>query len=215
MQQAERLSILKNTIIGFSKVLGEHTEIALHDLEKKELYFIINGHVTGRKIGYKMNPSVYDTILQLADEDNCVIGYASHGPAGNNLRASHIIFRDESGEPVALICINQDISVWEGVRDLIDELTRCRSLRENHAEQNVADENHIQNITRQIILDTVESAKPSVLDTKQEKMKVLHQLELKGIFAVKDAVPIVCKMLSISQATLYNYLRELRCSDDF
>ncbi len=212
--QQDRLEIIKKTVAGFSRVMGEQTEIALHDLEKKELYYIVNGHVTGRKAGYKMNPSVYDTVLSLMDDDDCVIGYASHGPSGNSLRASHILFRDEMGKPYALICINQDTSKWEELRDCIDSMIRCHSLSEKAEAALPTEENYIQNLTRQVIVDTVESSKPSVLDTKQEKMRILHQLDLKGVFAVKDAVPIVCKILSISQATLYNYLRELRHSED-
>ena len=34
--------------------------------------------------------------------------------------------------------------------------------------------------------------------------------KFQGLFSVKEAVPFICRQLSISQATLYNYLREIR-----
>ena len=39
---------------------------------------------------------------------------------------------------------------------------------------------------------------------------LLRRLEEKGVFDMRDAVPQVCELLQISQATLYNYQRELR-----
>ena len=41
-------------------------------------------------------------------------------------------------------------------------------------------------------------------------LAVLARLEEKGVFDMRDAVPQVCELLQISQATLYNYQRELR-----
>ena len=49
-----------------------------------------------------------------------------------------------------------------------------------------------------------------LLEYKETKLRVLAALEQKGVFDVKDAVSLVCEQLSISQATLYNYLREIR-----
>lgn len=212
MEQKELLETLQKVIIGFSKLIGSNTEIALHDLEKRELVYIINGTVTNRQIGYKMNPAVYNTVLNYINEDDYLIGYASHSIKGKKIRASHIIIRNKSGNPSALICINQETTKLEEMRELLDSMIQCQSLNEQ-PEPEPEDENYIQKITHQVIMNTVKTAKPSSLDTKEAKLEILKKLETKGIFAVKDAVPIVCKTLSISQATLYNYLREIRNQD--
>ena len=52
--------------------------------------------------------------------------------------------------------------------------------------------------------------KPSALGSKEVKLRILRKLEEKGVFQLKDSVPRVCELLDISQATLYNYLREIR-----
>lgn len=52
--------------------------------------------------------------------------------------------------------------------------------------------------------------KPSALGSKEVKLRILRMLEEKGVFQLKDSVPQVCELLDISQATLYNYLREIR-----
>ncbi len=217
MQQEERIALLKNVMLGMSKLMGEDTEIVIHDLYKKEMVYISNSHLTERTVGYKMDPTVYEAISNLADEDGHLIGYGSNTAHGQTLRSSHIIVRDDEGVPAVMICINQDTSRLREARDLLDSMIQLKPLLENseedESEEVLGDENYIQKVTQHVILDSIEKMKPTPMDTKEGKMQVLQQLELKGVFAVKDAVPSVCKLLSISQATLYNYLREIRNQD--
>ena len=49
---------------------------------------------------------------------------------------------------------------------------------------------------------------------KEGKMELIRRLRIQGVFDVKDAIPYVCKVISVSQATLYNYLRDLRNDDE-
>lgn len=209
MISEELLQALKGIVLGMGKLLGEDTEVVLHDIEKKEIVYIVNGHITGRYEGYRLESSVYDAVINLADQDGHVIGYGSSSSKGNNLRSSHFVVPDEAGNPCALICINQDTAKLASICDTIYSMIRIRPLA--HAEEpKREDENYIQQIMQQVIADSIEKMKPTAIDTKEGKMEIVRRLEVKGVFAVKDAVPYVCKALSISQATLYNYLRELR-----
>lgn len=215
MTQEERLELLKNMVLGMSKLMGSDTEIVLHDLYKKKLVYIVNNHITGRSIGYHMDPTVYEVIENLADDDGHLIGYGSKTAKGMSLRSSHFILRGEDGQPAAMICINQDTSRLQNARDLLDSMIRLQPLGTAVQEQEPEDEtNYIQKMTQQVIIDSIEKMKPTSIDTKEGKLRVLQQLEIKGVFAVKDAVPSVCRLLSISQATLYNYLREIRSQEN-
>ena len=215
MTQEERLELLKNMVLGMSKLMGSDTEIMLHDLYKKKLVYIVNNHITGRSIGYHMDPTVYEVIENLADDDGHLIGYGSKTAKGMSLRSSHFILRGEDGQPAAMICINQDTSRLQNARDLLDSMIRLQPLGAAVQEQEPEDEtNYIQKMTQQVIIDSIEKMKPTSIDTKEGKLRVLQQLEIKGVFAVKDAVPSVCRLLSISQATLYNYLREIRSQEN-
>lgn len=218
MDQEELLKILENLVIGFGKLLGADTEIALHDLKKYELVYIMNGHVTGREVGYKMNRSVYYTILNQLDENGHSIAYGSHSANGKILRSSHFLVRDRHGESRALICVNQDTSKLREIKDIIEAMINCNSLeKERNSSDNDIETsgNYVQKMVQRIIIDDIEKMKPAALDSKSSKLEVIRQLEIKGIFSVKDAVPLVCKSLSISQATLYNYLREIHSENLF
>ncbi len=207
MEQSELLYLLKCMMRGFSAMFGSETELVLHDLEKREVVYIINGHITGREAGYRMDPSVYETMVDLADEDGFTTGYSSHSTTGTPLRSCHFVVRDTNDRPRAMVCMNQNTSDLEKARDILNSLIGARNIV-IPAERD--DTNYIQKVTQQVIIDVIQRQKPTVMDTKEAKMEALRKLEQQGVFAVKDAVPAVCRQLSISQATLYNYLREIR-----
>ena len=69
----------------------------------------------------------------------------------------------------------------------------------------------IADYSKLLIADIIKTVgKPSALGSKEVKLRILRKLEEKGVFQLKDSVPQVCELLDISQATLYNYLREIR-----
>lgn len=209
MPYSNLMEMLKGLASGLASLLGSHTEVALHDLKLRQIVFIEHSYITGRNVGYSGDELMYHSILESAKESDQLIGYKSSSPSGKPLRSSHFIFRDIDGTPCALLCINQDISFPLELQSFLQEQLSFHSIQEDDA-PSPSDGNYIQNIMRQVILNSIEKLKPLSLDSKEGKLEVIRMLEYQGVFAVKDSVPQVCEMLSISQATLYNYLRELR-----
>ena len=209
MKQEEQLKTLIGVARGMAKLLGPDTEVVVHNLVERKIVFVVNGYITNRDVGYKIDDSIYDTILKRVDKEGHLIGYTTHTREGKKLRSSHFVFYDESGEPCTLFCINQDVTKLEEIRDLIDTMVRSHPMTETVV-LDQGDENYIQRVVQQVILDAMEKTKPTSFGSKEGKLEVIRSLETKGVFDVKDAVPTVCRVLSISQATLYNYLRELR-----
>ena len=212
MDRKHEIHLLINIVKGIAKIFGPKTEVVLHDLQERKIVCIENSYITGRTIGYRLDDSVYEAILNLVDEEGHLIGYTSNTKEGKQLRSSHFIIRDEGGQPIALICINQDISTLKALHDEIGQMISTQHLNQV-AENNDNGINYIQQFARQLILSEIEKLKPTPLDSKESKIKVIAALEQKGVFEVKDSVPQICKLLDISQATLYNYLREIRQND--
>ena len=205
-----KLELLVQTAKGLAKVMGKNTEIVLHDLRKLEIIFIANGYITGRSEGYRLTDTLLlDTIMNSADEDGHAVGYKSRTIEGRALRVSHLVYYDDEKQPYAMICINQDITRIQAFRNELDELIGTTPTK-TAAAQNQQDTHYIHQVVENLILSEMERLKPTPINSKETKMEVLKGLENKGVFDVKDSVPQVCEMLAISQATLYNYLRELR-----
>ena len=213
MTQEERLDILAQVASGIAKVLGDDTEVVLHDLTKREIVFMHNSKITGRERNYRINPTVYDVISNLADGEGHLIGYASKSAQGKKLRASHFMFMDEDNNPAAMICINQDPSRIQEIISYLSESIKIRDVDEtsvNDTSYSLNDEDYIQNIMKDAIIKSVKQLDPGYINTKEGKLMLLRKFKFQGVFSVKEAVPFICETLSISQATLYNYLREIR-----
>lgn len=207
------MELLEQVASGITKLMGDDTEVVLHDLKKREVVYIAHGSITGRTRAYRINPAVYDVISTLADGEGHLIGYASKATNGKKLRSSHFMFTDENNEPVAMLCVNQDTASVEHMIDYLSDQIRLKPMEENQSEEennSLLDENYIMHVTQKAIHDSIEQMKPQEVTSREGKMELLRRLKFQGIFNVKDAVPYVCGVLSISQATLYNYLRELR-----
>ena len=206
MTQEERLDILAQVASGIAKVLGDDTEVVLHDLTKREIVFMHNSKITGRERNYRINPTVYDVISNLADGEGHLIGYASKSAQGKKLRASHFMFMDEDNNPAAMICINQDPSRIQEIISYLSESIKIRDVDEtavNDTSYSLNDEDYIQNIMKDAIIKSVKQLDPGYINTKEGKLMLLRKFKFQGVFSVKEAVPFICE-------TLYNYLREIR-----
>ncbi|WP_461205469.1 helix-turn-helix transcriptional regulator [Clostridium sp. DL1XJH146] len=201
------ISILKNISQVITTLLGSETEVLIHDLKSGEIIFISNGHLSGRTIGDIEDKSTLSMLSRHTNELNSLIGYSSTSKDGRPLKSSTIFIKDNYGNPIYALCINQDISTLQGLQNLLGLLTKTvplESIGDNQKNQT------IQQITTKIIIEEISKSKPFSLDSKQNKLSIIKRLDDKGVFDVKDAIPKVCELLSISQATLYNYQRELK-----
>ncbi len=213
MNQEELISVVVGIAKGIAKLEGRDTEVAVHDLHKMEMVFIANGCITGREVGTRMDKSIYKMILRQADADGHMISYNSVSEKGKKLRSSHFIVRDEAGNPAVLVCINQDDSKLEELRDYINYKIHVNTDQDD-ASAGSEGQNIIQHVAQNAIMNSIWKMTSGELDTKEGKIMLLKDLKNQGIFDVRATTPYICKALSISQTTLYNYLREIRGEEE-
>ncbi len=213
MNQEELINVVVGIAKGIAKLEGRDTEVAVHDLHKMEMVFIANGCITGREVGTRMDKSIYKMILRQADEDGHMISYNSVSEKGKKLRSSHFIVRDEDGNPAVLVCVNQDDSKLEELRDYINYKIHVNTDQDDTTSANDG-HNIIQHVAQNAIMNSIWKMTSGELDTKEGKIELLKDLKNQGIFDVRATTPYICKALSISQTTLYNYLREIRGEEE-
>lgn len=213
MKQEELIRVVTGIAKGIAKLEGRDTEVAVHDLHEMQMVFIANGNITGREVGTRMDKSIYKMILRQADEDGHMIAYNSVSEKGKKLRSSHFIVRDEEGEPAVLVCINQDNSKLEEFRDCINYMIHVNT-EEDSITPPENGQNIIQHVAQNAIMNSIWKMTSGDLDTKEGKIALLKELKRQGIFDVRATTPYICNALSISQTTLYNYLREIKNEED-
>lgn len=224
------LAVFSHLVDPIGRSLPAYSEVVLHDLSLLPNSIVaIYGDVTGRKVG---DPAT-DLLLKSSassDMDDSV-DYETTLPDGRVLRCSTMIIRDVAGNPVAALCINSDVSVWESVAQLSQIMLGKSSqgaaaavtppsavaLLESAAsgsgeprppaEVFVHDVDELAALLLKQAID--EAAVPVELMQKRHKIEVVRSLRARGMFLLRDAVETVAAALSVTRFTIYNYLNEI------
>lgn len=186
-------------------VMGPQTEIVLHD-RAGTIIWIAQGHITGREVGQQdLLPAMELVAKQRAAEGfDYTTGYKSFSRKGTPLRSSSLFFRDGAGTLAYTLCVNQDISAYVNLQQMLDAFIGDRpAVAQVQPEQDTLDD-----VVMKMILGEIARMKPSDIDSKEAKLRLIRRLNEKGIFGARGAVGTVCQLLHIAQPTLYKYLQE-------
>lgn len=188
-------------------VMGPQTEIVLHD-KAGTIIWIAQGHITGREVGQQdLLPAMEMVARQRAMEGfDYTTGYKSFSRKGTPLRSSSLFFRDEDGRLDYVLCVNQDISAYVNLQQMLDAFIGDRpTVARVQPEQDTLDD-----VVMKMILGEIARLKPADIDSKEAKLRLIKRLNDKGIFGARGAVGTVCELLHIAQPTLYKYLQEIK-----
>lgn len=204
-----------------SALLGENTEVVLHDFSNLEhsIVYILNGHITGRKIG----DNVTDLMLEFLNKnkytpEEFLCNYVSKSSNGKKLYSSTYFIFDEHKELIGALCTNTDYS------DYNEAVTLLKSFMPNFVSQKSVTEetntkvmetfhNDHEALTISKIQDEINKINISPKRmTPDEKMQVVTSLYDMGMFMLKGAVQETAIKLEASEATIYRYIRNAKQS---
>lgn len=203
----DELALLKSIMRILAEQLGESCEIVLHDWSNgysHSIIDIINGHVTGRKIG-DCGSNLGLEVMRGTVKDGDCFNYITQTKSGKTLRSSTVYIKDDQQKTLGALCINQDITDLLKAKKVIDSLT----LTQNTVQEVFV--NDINEILDFLLLESTRLVgKQPDLMTKEDKLKAMEYLDEKGAFLISKAGNKICKFFDISKFTLYNYLDEIR-----
>lgn len=198
---------------GISNLLGSGCEVVLHSLEKlnQSVYYIVNGHITGRKAGSPITDFALKKLHELIDSENgCTEGYYSRLADGTVLRSVTILIKNSEGIPVGLLCINLSLST--PVHEFMRTILPGEDLEEADVTENYPAS--MDELVDQLVHSTVKEINSEIgLSNKMKNRCIVRKLAKIGVFDMKEAVQIVADKLCISKHTVYYYLRELKEND--
>ncbi|GAU75601.1 transcriptional regulator [Fusibacter sp. 3D3] len=207
-----QIEIIITILDFFSKVLGNDTEIVVHDLINSKIKWISNGHITGRVENDSDDPTTMNITRRHAMDSplaDMLIGGSSYTKGTTHIRSSTFFLKDSKGKYQYAICINQDLTHIDVMQKYLENFTGA-SIKTIESTSKVDDS--IETLTKQLIFGEIEREKPFSSDSREAKLAIIQRLEDKGVFEVKGSIPIVCEFLQIAQATLYKYLKEIKQS---
>lgn len=204
----EQLRLIESVIPAIASSFGSRAEVVLHDLRRPEASIVaISGSLTGRHVGGSMS-QLGLAIVAAGDDAEPQYNYVTRAPSGLVLKSTTVPLRDPSGRVFGALCIN--VNVTE-LRMLADVLTEWSGGHEQVTPQPVTFADDVTEVIAQVIREE-ERAAGRVLGVfdKANRLEILRRLDRRGTFALQRSVPQVAEHLSVSRATIYTYLRELR-----
>ena len=210
MTEDSSFEMLVSTAHGIARQFGKDCEVCIHDLSVKDLehtiIFIINGHVSGRKIGDGASKVVLETLEAIEKGDIIVdhLGYRTTTQDGRILKSSTVFLKDSTGKYRWVLGINYDVTALMNVDAALQSITTVESHDSNGDGQiplNVNDllDNLINQSVKRI-------GKPPALMNKEEKIQAIQFLRDAGAFLITKSGDKVSNFYGISKFTLYSYI---------
>ncbi|MEU0991415.1 PAS domain-containing protein [Streptomyces sp. NPDC005953] len=199
LREAEKIT----TAIG--RMFPGLCEVVLHDLRDPDHSLrAIENNLSGRTVG---EPATELGRARIQDPDfpAVVQNYPNRFPDGRAAKSTSIGIKNSSGAYVAAICLNLDISVFDGVVSGISRLIATdegeRPLHETLRARTVEE---LHGVAEDFAARRGRS--PQALTTA-DKRELVRTLEAQGFLQVKHAVRTLAGILGVSRATVYNHLR--------
>ena len=137
-----------------------------------------------------------------------MLNYKTTTKDGRTLKSSTVLIRNKKNIPIAALCINIDITNLQQTCLEINELCQI-----SEHEQGISEtfENDITSTISSIIDKVIKNYHISVPAMKKEdRMRIVADLEEQGVFLVKGTLKVVAKELNVSKYAIYNYLEEIK-----
>ena len=207
---------LKQVADFIAAQFGPNTEVVVHDFSgdiDHTIVYIVNGHVTGRRIGDGPTQSF---LRYMKRETHAMekVRYITHTADGRMVRSSTVNFFDEDGILNSSMCINQDITDLVALENAIKGMSDNKYFETNRlASDDEFDRpvTSIHGLMDSLIAEGLaQIGMPPDKMNKEAKIKLLRFLDERGVFMIQKSGQTVCELLDISKFTLYNYLEEAR-----
>ena len=207
---SKRLEMLKQIAAALAAQFGPNCEVVVHDLASKDpersIVYIVNGHVTGRKLGDGPSTVVMEQILHAKENPQDHLGYLTRTPDGKILKSSTIYIRDSRGRVNAILSINFDISAMLMIDNAISGIIHTTEDKSQGREERIT----VLNVS-DLLDDLIEQSvtlvgKPVALMNKEDKVRAIQFLSQHGAFLITKSGDKVAKYFGISKYTLYSYI---------
>ncbi len=181
-----------------------HAEAVLQDLRTQKVDYIAN-NLSKRAIG---DDSALEDMLS-DDVSEVNIGpYEKLNWDGQKIRSLSTVLRDANGRPLAVLCINLNISLFENAKAALDLflspsklIPQPDALFRDDWQERINTFLHAWMRERQLSLNLL---------TRDHKRELVLALHAEGAFKGKSASNYVANVLGMGRATVYKHLKELK-----
>lgn len=181
-----------------------HVEVVLHDLATRKIFYIANSF-SKRRAG---DSSLNDVQADFAGKDAVIGPYPKTKWDGRRLKSITAVIRGRARKPAGLLCINHDIDVLTAA---VDQLRHMIELPlESVPTKPLLSQDWREHVNT-VIGEFLTARKATLAGLKSSDLdELMGELDARGVFDIRRAVPYVVEVLQLSRATIYNRLAAIR-----
>ena len=211
--ETRKLELLKQLADGIAAQFGSKCEVVIHDVNAmdRSIVYIVNGHVSGRKVGDGGSRVVIEQAIQADAQPRDELCYLTRTPDGKILKSSSIYIRNSRGVVTGVFSINYDVTHLIMLRSAVDEALDMGGSRQREPERII----NVNDVLDELIEQSVALVgKPVAMMNKEDKIKAIQFLNQSGAFLVTKSGDKVAKYFGISKYTLYAYIDANKRQED-
>jgi predicted transcriptional regulator YheO len=197
----KKLNKLNASSEALAKLLNPFAEVVVHDVKKDTILSIFNSF-SKRRVG----DASHIDLSEIQTQDDYFGPYTKTNWDGRPLKCLTFIERDEKCRPILMQCINIDVSSFVDTQKLFSSFLGVTPVTPRH--QNIFKENIYEHMNSFVTQWTSSRNISLSALTKQEKEQIIKDLQIEGAFEKKNAAEYIGRVLGISRASVYNYLKE-------
>lgn len=205
--ESKKLETLKQLADGIAAHFGSKCEVVIHDVNSRHMdhsiVYIVNGHVTGRKVGDGASKVVLDQLRSQNMETKDHLRYLTRTPDGKILKSSSLYIRNSKGVVVAIFSINYDVTTLMLIKQEVEDMVLPAESEPKEPEKLI----NVNDVLDELIKQSVTMiGKPVALMNKDDKIQAIRFLNESGAFLITKSGDKVAKYFGISKYTLYSYI---------
>lgn len=218
MENYKILNYYKKLVPFLHEVLGEDSEVLLHDISQPDSSILeVAGNLSRRKKG---GPLTNMALKQIIDKkyltQEAEINYQSYTIDRKMCRSSSFYIKNDDNELIGLLCINVLVSDLIDMKQKLDKMINIvpDSLATVEESTTKNDEQLGQNLDELMtsLIDSVITKYEDKLPflNIDERESIISELNDKGVFLLKGGVSEVAKAIDMSESSVYRYLSKIK-----
>ncbi|WP_211824934.1 helix-turn-helix transcriptional regulator [Kistimonas asteriae] len=203
---------METVVDGIAAILGMSCEVALHSLEdlNQSIVKIANGMTTGRSVHNPITAGALRQLHEIASQPGSDIRTTfKRTPDGQLLKSTSSVIRNGQNRPIGMLCININMSI--PAADFLQAFV-------GGVDSEMAVTEHFPSSVDDLVESTVDNTIQEInsdhqLSNKVKNKHIIMALYDKGIFDIKESVPLVAGKLGVSKHTVYLYIRQRKSGE--
>lgn len=188
---------------GLGKTFAPFCEVVVHDLrDPGNAIFAIENNLSGRSVGA---PATELGLARIRDPDYPAVisNYANQFADGRKVKSTSIGIKDGSGEYVAALCLNVDLTLFQGMQAALAQFARIES---NEVGETL-ETNNADRICARIDEFAAARAATARTLTPRDRRQLVAELRKAGFLDIRRGMEIAAAHLGVSRATVYSDAR--------